>query len=153
MAVWNVSTAEKKSVEEHELWTKDGVEIRRLNGFRWGSWTVTTSDDDEPQFERYAVPGGSPDEDSIDMYNCYDNNIEEVELISLDDGWYGDWIFPDDFDEDEKERIIEGWEEDSYEFMENEGWYQSDGECWVWGELTIESEDGDDDVDSEGGEE
>ena len=37
--------------------------------------------------------------------------------------------------------------------MENEGWYQSDGECWVWGELTIERADDFDDTDSEGGEE
>ena len=37
MATWTVSTKEKKSVEEHEMWEKDGQVIVRISGFRWGT--------------------------------------------------------------------------------------------------------------------
>lgn len=145
MAIWKVTTRDKKSVEEQEQWTKDGVTIVRSNGYRWGSWIVTTDDDEEPEFELEACPFGSDDEDSVDMYNCgYDSELE-----SLDDGWYMDWHFPDDFDEDEAERIREGWDEDSYEFMENEGWSNNETECWAWGGFDIENvnDDGSEDDD------
>jgi len=141
MAQWTVSTQEKKSVEEHEMWEKDGQVIVRVSGFRWGTWTVTTSDDNPPEFEREACPGGSDDLDSVDMYNAYGNNIEEVELVSLDDGWYGDVRYPDDMDEEEQERLEELWDEDAYSAWEEEGWVQTDTECWAWGEFDIEKDE------------
>ncbi len=138
MATWTVSTADKKSVEEHELWSKDGQTIRRVTGFRWGTWTVTTSDDNPPEFELKQTPGGNDDYDSIDMNDCSENNIEDVELDNLDDGWYGDVTYPDDMDEDEQERLDELWEEDSYSAWEGDGWVNYETEVWVWGELNIE---------------
>lgn len=138
MAKWNVSTVNKKSVEEHEYWEKDGNSIIRVTGFRWGSWIVTTTDDNEPQFERVRNPLGNEEEDSINMYDCYDNNIEDTELNSLDDGWYADIVYPDDMDEDEQERMTELWDEDSYEGWESEGWVQTETECWTDSELQIE---------------
>ena len=91
MATWKVSTANKKSVEEHEFWEKDGMAIRRISGFRWGTWYVTTTDDNEPEFDKNAGPFHS-DSNCIDMNNSYGNNIDNVELDSLDDGWYGDIV-------------------------------------------------------------
>ena len=38
----------KKSVEEHELWQKDDMGIRRITGWRGGTWYVVTSDDNPP---------------------------------------------------------------------------------------------------------
>ena len=72
------------------------------------------------------------------MNNTYGNNIEDVELDSLDDGWYGDVIWPDDMPEEERERLEELWEEDSYEAWEGEGWVQTETECWVYCDLNIE---------------
>lgn len=137
MANWKVSTKDKKSVEEHEHWEKDGQVIVRVNGFRWGTWIVTTEDDNPPEFELEACPGGSDDEDSVDMYN----NGYETELVSLDDGWYGDVRYPDDMDDDEIERLEELWDEEGYDGWESEGWVQTETECWAWGELEIERED------------
>lgn len=134
MAQWRVSTKEKKSVEEHEMWEKDGQVIVRVNGFRWGTWDVTTDDDDPPEFEREATPGGTDDLDSVDMYS----NGYDTDLVSLDDGWYGDVIWPDDMDDNERERMDELWSEDAYEAWESEGWTQTDTECWAWGEFEIE---------------
>ena len=134
MAFWRVSTQDKKSVEEHEHWTKDGVTIIRVNGYRWATYTVETEDDNPPEFELKATPFGSDALDSVDMNNCgYDSELE-----MLDDGWYSDWHFPDDFDEELAEEIQEGWDEDSYEYMESNGWYNDDTEVWVWGPLDIE---------------
>lgn len=139
MSDWTVSTADKKSVEEHEIWTKSGQTIRRVTGFRWGTWTVTTSDDNPPDFELRQTPSGNEDRDSIDMNDCSENNIEDVELENLDDGWYGDVTYPDGMDKDEQARLSELWEEDSYEAWESEGWYNSETEVWVWGKLNIEA--------------
>lgn len=138
MAQWKVTPKDKKSVEEHELWEKDGTAIRRITGWRSGTWIVTTSDDNEPQFERTNVPFGSPDEDSIDMNFCSGDNIEDCEMEETWDGWYSDVIWPDDMENEERERLEELWEEDSYEAWQEEGWQQTDTEMWVWGDLNIE---------------
>ena len=142
MATWTVKTQDKKSVEEHEIWTKDGKTIRRITGFRWGSWIVETSDDNPPEFEFTEVPNGNGKLDSIDMNNCYENNIENVELDSMVDGWYGDVQYPDDMDEDEIERLNELWEEEGYDAWENEGWYLDETEAWIWGQIEILNESG-----------
>ena len=133
MAWWKVKTLDKKSVEEHEFWQKDDMVIRRITGFRWGVWNVETGGDDPPEFERVAMPTGNADEDSIEM-----NSIDyEGELESLDDGWYGDIIWPDDLDEEERERLQELWDEESYDGWEGEGWSQYETEVWFWGPLEI----------------
>lgn len=142
MATWTVSTYYKKSCEEHEQWTKDGMTIVRKNGFRWGKFTVETSDDNPPEFEFDYVPGGDGKKDSIDMYNCCANNIESVELDMLDDGCWSDVDYPDDMDEDEQERLDEIWEEDAYSGWEEDGWMQDDTECWIWGPILIEDDNG-----------
>jgi len=133
MATWEVSTTEKKSVEEHELWQKDDMVIRRISGFRWGTWIITTEDDDPPELDQSEGPGA----DSVNMYDCgYDS-----ELVSLDDGWYGDVIWPDDMSEEERDRLDELWEEEGYSGWEEEGWVQYETECWAAGPLEITKED------------
>ena len=134
MAEWQVSTQDKKSVEEHEIWSKDGQTIVRITGFRWGTWIVTTEDDSPPEFEREAVPGGSDDLDSVDMYN----NGYDTELVNLDDGWYSDVNYPDDMDDEEQQRLEDLWDEDGYDAWEGEGWTQTETECWAWGNFEIE---------------
>jgi len=143
MAVWTVRPYYKKSVEEHEHFIKDGKEITRKTGWRSGSWTVTTLDDDTPQFEFDFVPGGDERKDSVDMNNCYVNNIEEVEFIETFDGCWEDIVFPDDMDEEEKERLMAVIDEEGFYALEDqEDWYSSDTECWIWGPIEIVDEDG-----------
>ena len=143
MAVWTVRPYYKKSVEEHEHFVKDGKEITRKTGWRSGSWTVTTSDDATPEFEFDFVPGGDERKDSIDMNNCYVNNIEEVEFIETFDGCWEDIVFPEDMDEEEKERLMAVIDEEGFYALEDqEDWYSSDTECWIWGPIEIVDEDG-----------
>jgi hypothetical protein len=133
MKEWTVSTMERKTVEEHTHWTKAGIKLVQISGYRSGKWIVQTQDTIEPVFQREPCPFGSADADSVDMYN----NGYETELVSLDDGWFDDWEFPATFSEDERAGILKGWESGSFSFMENEGWVNSETQCWVWGELEI----------------
>lgn len=132
MALWRISTVEKKSCEEREIWSKDNQTIVRINGFRWGAFTVVTTDNCAPE----GITADNPD--GIDMYSYFSDNAENgAELDSMDDGWLGDWEFPDDMDEDEQQRIIDGYDENSYEFMENDGWFNDETEAWLFGPLEI----------------
>ena len=72
MATWTVKTYYKKNVQEVEIYhQRDGEgKVTVVNGFRWGSWTVETSDDKPPEFVFTEVPGGDGKKDSIDMCNC-----------------------------------------------------------------------------------
>lgn len=145
MATWVVSPYFKKSCEEHEHYTKDGMTIIRKTGYRGASFNVETTDDNPPEFEFDFVPGGDGNKDSIDMYNCSGNNIENVELDSMWDGCWEDIEWPEGMEEEEQERLQELIEEegDIYDVLENqEGWSQSDTEAWIWGPILIEDSDG-----------
>ena len=146
MAVWRVSPYHKKSCEEIERFRKDGMIVERRTGWRWGEWEVTTSDDNPPEFEFNQVPGGNDAKDSINMYDCTGNNIEEVEFIETFDGCWEDIVFPDEMDEEEQERLQELIDEEGFwEVFESieDGWYQDDTDCWIWGPIAIKNENGD----------
>lgn len=144
MANWKVSTYYKKSCEEHEYYYKDNQSIIRKTGYRIGSFFVETSDDRPPEFEFTYVPGGDGKKDSINMYDCCYNNIENSELDTMWDGCWEDIVFPEDMDEEEQERLMALIDESSvYEVLEgDEGWMQNDTEAWIWGPILIEDENG-----------
>lgn len=144
MATWQVSTHYKKSCEEHEHYVKDEQTIIRKTGFRGATFIVETSDDNPPEFEFDFVPGGDGKRDSINMYNCCVNNIENVELDSMWDGCWEDIDFPDDMPEEEQERLMEVIEEHGvYSALEDEeGWSQNETEAWIWGPIEICDENG-----------
>lgn len=132
MADWKVSTRDKKSVVEVEIWTNDkGQTVKKVTGFRWGSWVITTSDDEEPILEHDS-------NGEIDMYSYYENNIESIELDMLDDGWFMDWEFSDDVSEEEQKLIIDGYDEDGYDYLETNGWFNDETLCLVSCDLDIE---------------
>ena len=135
MTWWTVSTEDKKSVFEHELWQKDDWVIRRITGFRWGTVLIQTEDDNPPVLDQTDGPGA----DGVDMYNTEYN----YELDTLSDGWFEDIIFPDDMPEEEQERLQEFLDENgSYALEDEEGWSLSDTEVWVWGPLVVTDDEG-----------
>lgn len=144
MANWRVSTYYKKSCEEHEYYTKDNQTIVRKTGFRGCSFFVETTDDNPPEFEFDFVPGGDGLKDSINMYDCCINNIENVELDTMWDGCWEDIEFPEDMSDEEQERLQEVIEEHGvYSALEDEeGWTQSETEAWIWGPILIEDNAG-----------
>jgi hypothetical protein len=136
MAIWKIVNQHKKNCEERQFWTKDGKTVVRTEGFRWGSFTVETTDDNPPE----GITAENPD--GIDMYSYTGENAPDgAEPDCWDDGCYGDWEFPDGMDEEEQERIQEGWEEDFYDFMEGDGWVNDETEAWLFGPLDIERVD------------
>jgi len=144
MATWTVSTYYKKSCQEVESYHQregDGV-VTVTNGFRYGEWTVETTDNNPPEFEFTEVPGGDGKKDSIDMLDCEINNIESVELVEMFDGgcWYD--IDIEGLEEDEEEEIREFLDENTPYDLEEEGWMQGDTHWWIWGPIEIKNEDG-----------
>lgn len=129
MTEWEVSTTEKKNVEEHELWQKGDMVIRRITGFRWGTFIVTTDNDEKPDLELSDAPWGP----CVNMWECG----YESELEIMDDGWFSQIIWPDDMPEEECDRLESLWDEDSYEGWEEEGWIQYETQAWFSGALEI----------------
>jgi len=142
LTAWTVSTYYKKSIEEHEEYTKDGMTIIRKTGWRGGSWTVSTNDGNPPEFEFTEVPGGDGKTDSISIYDAYGNNIEEVELNETWDGCWEDIEWPEDIDDEERERLEALIEEEGFYALEEDGWYQGDSATYLWGPILIEDEAG-----------
>jgi hypothetical protein len=142
MATWTVKTYHKKNVQEIEHWVqRDGEgRITVTNGFRWGEWTVETTDDNPPEFEFTEVPGGNGARDSINMLDCAVNNIGDVELVNMDDGgcWYDVEI--EGLDEEAEEELQEFIDENSIydlEDRDDDAWYQDETEWWIWGPIEI----------------
>ena len=147
MAIWTVKTHYKKNVQEVEHWRQNEGEGRLTvtNGFRWGEWTVETSDDNPPEFDFVEVPGGDGKRDSINMLDCSYKNIENVELVSMDDGgcWYD--IDIEGLDEEAEEELQEFIDENSVydlEDREEDSWYNDETEWWIWGPIEILDESG-----------
>jgi hypothetical protein len=147
MAIWTVKTYHKKNVQEVEHWVRREGEgrITVTNGFRWGEFTVETSDDNPPEFEFTIVPGGNDTRDSINMLDCEVNNIESVELVSMDDGgcWYD--IEYQGLTLEEEEELEEFIDENSVYELEDrdDSWYNDETEWWIWGPIEIKNEAGD----------
>lgn len=133
MTTWYVKTTNKKSVEEHQLWVKNGITIRRLTGYRWGEFNIETEDDQPPTFEYKQVPCGDDNLDSVDMWNCG----YESDLVELDDGWYEDVIWPDNLAPFARDNLEVKWEHKPYSSWEDEGWVLTETEVWFTGPLEI----------------
>lgn len=144
MSKFKVSNYYKKTVEEHEYFMKDGMVIVRRTGYRGGVFIVETNDDHPPNFKFDYVPGGDGKKDSINFYDCSENNIESSELDTLWDGCWEDIEFPDNMDESEQERLQELIEEEGfYEVLEEkEGWQNISTDAWMWGPILIDDENG-----------
>jgi hypothetical protein len=147
MATWNVSTHYKKSVNEILYFSQKNGDGRIVitDCYRYGEWTVETSDDNPPQFEFTYLPGGDGKRDSINMLDCEVNNIESVELVEMFDGgcWYN--VEVEELDDDAEEEIREFLEENSsfeLEEREDDPWIHTETEWWIWGPIAIKNEAG-----------
>ena len=129
MAVWTVTNGIKKKAEEHALWQKDDWVIRHITYWGFSSFQVTTEDDNYPQFRFHEGPSG----DGVNMYNL----DYETELISSLDCWMEEFIWPDDMPDEEREKLQDLWDEDSYSGFEGDGWINYETEFLLYGSLSI----------------
>jgi len=125
MAVWRLSTHYKKSAVEKQLWYKDGVTISKEEGYRWG--TFYCESDEMPDVD-LANPDG---------YEVYGYDWE---LDSLDDGCWVEWNWPADMTEEQQDEIMDAWNEDFSDGLENLGWSNDDTEYWFHGPLLMTNE-------------
>ena len=146
MAWYTVKTYYKKSCEQHEHFVqRDGDgRITVKDGFRRAEFNVETNDDGFPEFNFTEVPGGDGKKDSVDLFSCFGDNVEQTELVEMfDGGCWGDIEIEGIDDDEEVERLEELINEEGAYALEDEGdWYLEDTECWVWGPLEVTDEDG-----------
>jgi hypothetical protein len=128
MATWILKTQHKKSAIEKQHWYKDGKEIIRTEGYRWG--TFYCESDTQPKIDLVNEDGYRIGSDDY-----------EWELEALDDGCYADWEFPEDMSEEEQEKITEAWEEEFYDGLEELGWSCDDTDYILEGPLELLDED------------
>lgn len=148
MAIWTIRTHYKKSCEQIEYYynRKSDAKIIVRDGFRRAEFTIETTDDEFPAVEFDEVPGGDGKKDSLDLFSLIGDNIDNTELVEMFDGgcWF-DVEIEGINDEEEVERLEELISEEGAYALEDDGdgdWYLSDTECWVWGPLEIEDENG-----------
>jgi hypothetical protein len=133
MANWRVSPVNKKSTEEVEIWVKDDQTIRRTTVFRGATFYVETIDDEMPEDLDPDNPNG------VNMYDYFSDNAENgAELESMWDGCYVEVEWPEDMSQEERDRLEELWELDSYSAWEDDGWMNNETECWFYGPIEIE---------------
>lgn len=128
MAIWKITNSHKKNAVERQFWVKDGVCVIKEEGYRWGVWTCES--DQQPDI----------DLDNPDGYELMstDHDWEMQEMI---DGCWAEWVFPDEIDEQEQERIQELWNQDSFEGLEQDGWYNDETEHWIYGPIKLVNEE------------
>ena len=116
MATWNIEPTWKKSLVEVEHYHKDGKTIEYETGWRWGSFTCETEDDNPPDIN-----------DGDDLWDCgYD-----VELVETTDGCWAELRFSDNISDEEREEIEAFIEENSYYDLESLGWAQGDTQMFI----------------------
>ena len=132
MALWKLSNLQKKSCEERSTWVKGNQVVTRIDGWRWGTFTVETSDDNPPD-------GITEDnEEGINIHDQEGKNIVSIALDNLEDGVYGDFDYPIAITEEQQTEIEEGCEEEgSYSYFEDADWTLDETELWFTGPLEI----------------
>lgn len=128
MAIWKLTNYHKKNAVEKQFWVKDGITVIKEEGFRWGVWTCESKD-------RPDIDLDNPDGYEL-MSTDYDWEMQEM----IDGSWV-EWVFPDDIDEEEQERIQELWNEDSFEGLEGDDWVNDETEHWIYGPLQLTNDD------------
>ena len=135
MAKWNLMPKYKKSIQEVEFWTKDGKVIQYTVWWRGGNVILNTPTDEAPEIDLVNA-----DDDGLDVYSLADGEIIlDVEMDSFYDGDSTEWLaVSPDVTEEELQEVIDAWEEDWSEGVENLGWEQDDNEVYFHGELSLE---------------
>ena len=122
MALWKIEPTWKKSLIERMYFVKDGNKVVIETGWRWGEFTCETEDDNPPEIEAGA-----------DLWDCgYD-----VEMIEMNDGCWEEHDM-DECDEETREWLEEFLEENSWMDLEEHGWTNTESECIIDCDPSIE---------------
>lgn len=128
MALYNLSTLEKKSILEREVWVhkEKGYYAIHEHLWRWGHITIETDGHTAPEIDL-------ENEDGLDV-----NDLGyTVEIGELDDGCGSDWVFSDNMPDDIRETTANGYDEEMNIYMEEAGWEHENTELWFSGPLEL----------------
>jgi len=120
----------KKSVEEFSFLRKGDSRFTIEILWRSGEWLITPMDDEECDLLQDAY------DNDVNLELCF----QEIEFLYTDDGIYEDFQFygPIENDKEEQERVIEGYYEDGYMFLEEDGFTELDPETYIIGGIRAE---------------
>lgn len=135
MAKWNLMPKFKKNIQEIEFWTKDDKVIQYIVWWSGGNVILNTATDEAPEIDLVNV-----NTDGLKVYSLADGEIIlDVERDGFYDGDSTEWLaFSPDVTEEELQEVIDAWEEDWSDGVENLGWELDDTEVYFHGELEIE---------------
>jgi len=145
--VYVIEPTQKKSVVETTYWsnseTNETLQIE--TGWRWGTFIITELEEDEtPPDDPMVVEN----KDGFCVYrythaeldNTNDGCWEYLTLTDADGNTCGDSDDEDNPLASRLKEIEEGWWEDSYTYMEENGWIDEDNETWIYGPLKVTQE-------------
>jgi hypothetical protein len=133
MSNWKLSPLWKKNAVERQFWYKDGKLIIREEGYRWGTFYVSS-------VERPLTNSELRNDHGYEL--CCIDNDECWEMDSMEDGCWSDLTAGNDKTTDEDiEEFEAAWEEDYFEGAEELGWTCDDTEYWYYGPLELTNED------------
>ena len=120
----------KKSVEEFQYLRKDDCNFVIETLWRSGEWLITPQDEDECNILQSSY------DLEEDMEVCF----QEMEFLYTDDGIYEEFKFYGSLedDEEEQERIKEGFYEEGFFFLETDGFQELDPEVYIIGGIRAE---------------
>jgi hypothetical protein len=124
MATWKIEPTYKKSVVEVMELYKEGVgTIKNELVWRWGEFTLETEDDTPPNIS-----------EGVDIFDCG----YELSDWSTDDGCSEDYDL-DDIDDEEREKIEEFLEENSWLDLDgHDGWSFSESYMYIQCPVSVE---------------
>ncbi|MFZ9075455.1 MAG: hypothetical protein ACO2Z3_06600 [Flavobacteriaceae bacterium] len=98
--------------------------------WRSGEWLIIPQNEDECSILQSAYDN----EDDLEV--CF----EDMEFLYTDDGIYEEfkWYGGLQFDEEEQDRIREGFYDEGYMFLEENGFYEMDPEVYIIGGIRAE---------------
>ena len=128
MSKWKLTTLEKKCWTEVQIWrNKDGLEAKHEIGWRWG-WV------------RYSTKPDLSSYDDKDYEQVEVSSLGEVDDMEQDDGCSDFWYWPDELDEDERDRLSEIYDENWDEGLNEEGWEEWEREFYICGPVELKQE-------------
>lgn len=125
LIVWKITPQTERAIEDIQYWKNQDVTIGLSTRFTSGSAYISTVDDVPPL---------------VDL-----DNDEGVNVLALGERygselhgpWSKSWIW-NNIPEEYKSAIEAGFDERSYQYMEQAGWDATNNETWFYGPLTLE---------------
>jgi len=145
--VYVIEPTQKKSVVETTYWsnseTNETLQIE--TGWRWGTFIITELEEDETPPDNESVVNNEHgfcvyEYANAELDNTNDGCWEYLTLTDADGNTCGDSEDEDNPLAARLKEIEEGWWEDSYTYMEENGWIDEDSETWIYGPLKVTQE-------------